>query len=146
MNNSLTVAEEDMDAQSRRSVDWLWVVLVLLVLGLVGGRLWMTWRDTMDLDPRTQRVRADLQTLKSAIARYVSMSEEWPKSLNDLIEPPSNKTSQLLKMKVLDPWLQEYRYEVPSKHGNQVFDVYSVGPDGVAGTEDDVGNWQSRKP
>jgi general secretion pathway protein G len=32
---------------------------------------------------------------------------------------------------------------VPGKHNTDSFDVWSVGPDGQDGTEDDIGNWQS---
>lgn len=39
-----------------------------------------------------------------------------------------------------DPWGHPYQYKVPSDH-NKDFDVFSMGQDGVAGTPDDIGNW-----
>jgi general secretion pathway protein G len=40
----------------------------------------------------------------------------------------------------LDPWGRAYIYKCPGDHG--LFDLYSSGHDGVAGTDDDIGNWE----
>jgi len=40
-----------------------------------------------------------------------------------------------------DPWGRAYNYIYPGKHTQNSYDLYSVGPDGKAGTEDDIGNW-----
>ncbi|MBN2476754.1 MAG: type II secretion system major pseudopilin GspG [Pirellulales bacterium] len=40
-----------------------------------------------------------------------------------------------------DPWGHDYRYRRPGKHQPDSFDLWSVGPDGLDGTADDVGNW-----
>ena len=41
----------------------------------------------------------------------------------------------------LDPWGQPYQYAVPGAKSRGAFDVYSAGPDKVASTADDIGNW-----
>ena len=40
-----------------------------------------------------------------------------------------------------DPWGRPYQYAYPGKHGGGNPDVWSLGPDGRSGTEDDIGNW-----
>ena len=40
-----------------------------------------------------------------------------------------------------DPWGNDYIYVVPGAKNTIKFDVRSKGPDGVEGSEDDVGNW-----
>lgn len=46
----------------------------------------------------------------------------------------------------LDPWgVNPYVYEYPGKHNEKGFDLYSYGPDGQAGTEDDITNWTTGK-
>jgi len=41
-----------------------------------------------------------------------------------------------------DPWGQPIRYASPGKNGRN-YDIWSVGPDGIDGNADDVGNWMS---
>jgi len=43
---------------------------------------------------------------------------------------------------LLDPWGHPYHYRLPGMHNPDSFDVWSVGPDGVDGTKDDIGNWK----
>jgi general secretion pathway protein G len=40
-----------------------------------------------------------------------------------------------------DPWGHEYRYEFPSTHESEYPDIWSDGPDGKEGSEDDIVNW-----
>jgi len=40
-----------------------------------------------------------------------------------------------------DPWGNAYQYTSPGVHNPDSYDVWSFGPDGVNGTDDDVGNW-----
>lgn len=44
----------------------------------------------------------------------------------------------------LDPWKRPYRYEWPGKHGESTPDIWSAGPDGVDGTDDDVVSWERK--
>jgi type II secretion system protein G len=41
----------------------------------------------------------------------------------------------------LDPWDKPYQYASPGTHNRDGYDVWSCGPDGVSGTQDDIGNW-----
>ncbi|MBN1855180.1 MAG: type II secretion system major pseudopilin GspG [Pirellulales bacterium] len=42
-----------------------------------------------------------------------------------------------------DPWGNPYQYEWPSTHGNKRFpNIWSCGPDGEDGTDDDICNWK----
>ena len=43
-----------------------------------------------------------------------------------------------------DPWGRPFIYECPGKHNTNAYDLFSVGPDGRAGTGDDLTNWQNR--
>jgi len=40
-----------------------------------------------------------------------------------------------------DPWDQEYRYRAPGEFNEKMYDLWSIGPDGRDGTDDDVKNW-----
>lgn len=42
----------------------------------------------------------------------------------------------------IDPWGNGYQYEYPSTHGGGEYpDIWSLGPDGEDGTEDDICSW-----
>jgi len=43
-----------------------------------------------------------------------------------------------------DPWTNPYLYSYPGKHNQNSYDLYSVGPDGKEGTDDDIGNWTTK--
>ena len=39
----------------------------------------------------------------------------------------------------IDSWGHPYVYEFPGKHNPESYDLYSLGPDQKAGTDDDIG-------
>lgn len=47
-----------------------------------------------------------------------------------------------LKQEPIDPWGRPYRYLQPGSRNPQDYDLFSLGPDGVEGTADDIGNWE----
>lgn len=54
---------------------------------------------------------------------------------------PLNWQGPYLEKQPIDPWGNRYQYRQPGSHNPHGYDLFSVGPDGVAGTEDDVANW-----
>jgi len=62
----------------------------------------------------------------------------------DSIDPESGKwKGPYIKdaKQLLDPWGNEYQYRYPGEYNENGYDLWSVGPDGEDGTEDDIGNW-----
>jgi general secretion pathway protein G len=93
---------------------------------------------------RQTATRADLSSIKTALDAYEVDNGFYPKSLQDLIQPPSNARNwhgPYLESLPQDPWGNPYVYSYPGRHNPNGFDIYSVGPDGKAGSDDDVGNW-----
>ena len=54
----------------------------------------------------------------------------------------TNWNGPYLEREPLDPWKNPYQYKSPGAHNPDGYDLYSLGLDGVEGTEDDVKNWQ----
>lgn len=52
-----------------------------------------------------------------------------------------NWSGPYLEKPPIDPWGNVYQYKCPGAHNPAGYDLYSLGKDGMAGTEDDVGNW-----
>lgn len=79
-----------------------------------------------------------------ALDLYELDNGRYPSNLQALIANPSGLTywsGPYIKKKPIDPWGHEYQYRYPSAHGKD-YDLYSLGPDGVAGGDDDVVNWE----
>lgn len=69
--------------------------------------------------------------------------------LNALVVQPNGATSwsgpYLKKGIPLDPWGNAYIYDSPGKHNTDSYDIMSMGPDGRAGGEDDIVNWDEKR-
>jgi general secretion pathway protein G len=83
--------------------------------------------------------------LLSALGCYEVDNGSYPKSLQDLLlQQPSvtnNWHGPYLEKIPVDPWGHKYIYEYPGKHNPNGYDLSSAGPDGKAGTDDDIVNW-----
>jgi len=55
---------------------------------------------------------------------------------------PKNWNGPYLETEPLDPWKIEYAYKSPGTHNTSSYDLYSIGPDGNDGNEDDITNWK----
>ncbi|HYO25119.1 MAG TPA: type II secretion system major pseudopilin GspG [Lacipirellulaceae bacterium] len=125
-------------------IEVLLVLIILVVIGSIVAPNIFTAQDTANVKQATAQTLA----LKSAIRMYRLKMNKYPASLNDLVTKPSDaaeaqKWGQAYLDNALanDPWDQPYQYANPGKHNTDSFDVWSNGPDGQSGTDDDIGNW-----
>lgn len=117
------------------------VVLASMAVGIFGGTQERANKDA---------AKAQVGLFGGAVDLFKFHTKNYPSSLDDLINKPGDTTvanrwegPYLNVSKVpLDPWDHDYKIEAPGKHNTQAFDIYSVGPDGQAGTDDDIGNWE----
>lgn len=84
-----------------------------------------------------------------SIDMYKFQTGVYPLTLDDLLKKPQDEAvAANWKGPYLedagfmrDTWGNPYRYQRPGKHNQDGFDLWSIGPDGKDGTEDDIGNW-----
>ncbi len=101
---------------------------------------------------RETRVKGDIQVIMMALRKYEGDSGSFPtttEGLRPLVEDPGNvrNWSPALDEPIYDPWGNEYGYLFPGKFNEPGKpDIFSRGPDGIEGTEDDIGNWDNRSP
>lgn len=108
-----------------------------------------TEADAILTDIQLARVKADLSAIEFQLSHYWARNLRVPTEEQGLealvskptVEPIPEGWFQMISRIPMDPWNQEYIYTVPGDHGNQ-FDLFSIGPDGKRGTEDDIGNWE----
>lgn len=127
------------------------MLIVLAIIGLLMGMViykMMPMKDAA-LD---QRVDSDLLTFKEGLAAYqlesgaLPTTEQGIKALweKPTAEPVPDRWKPMLEEEVKDPWGHPYQYRNPGKHNPDRYDVFSMGPDGLPDTDDDVGNWKKK--
>lgn len=93
----------------------------------------------------TKSVDVPLMAYRSHMGRYPSTEE----GLMALLKAPMGKSSRwqgpYIKDKegLLDPWGNPYQYRYPGIHNRNSYDIWSMGPGGQSGDEDDIGNWDT---
>lgn len=91
--------------------------------------------------------KAQLALIETALEAYKLDLNSYPTSLEALRNPPADLPNPAtwngpyLNNIPLDSWGRPYNYASPGRYNSNTYDVWSVGPDGVDGTVDDIGNW-----
>ena len=128
----------------KRGFTLIEIMLVVAIIGVLAAMV------IPRLTGRTKQTKisvsqADVDVnIPLALDLYELDTGEFPPSLDNLRD---NKTSNdswrgpYLKKMPKDAWGKEYHYKVPGDHNKYEYDLYSAGPDGQAGTNDDVVNW-----
>jgi general secretion pathway protein G len=96
---------------------------------------------------RIRAARAQLQEIQTALDLYRTEWNDYPPSLEVLCQPATTRDGRALgdawlKRFPTDPWNHPYGYQWPGQNRPGRPDIWSCGPDGISGNEDDIGNWQ----
>ena len=96
----------------------------------------------------TKIAKAQIDSLEKALDQYrldvggYPTTEQGLEALNTRPQNLDKWAGPYLKKAVpLDPWGHAYQYIYPGIHRPKNYDLFSAGPDGVPGTDDDIGNW-----
>lgn len=131
-----------------RGFTLLEVMVVIVILGILAS---MVVPNLMGSQERAnmQKAVSDINALETSLSMYKMDNYKYPSTEQGLealvtetdIEPTPRRFPEGGYVKRLpnDPWGSEYQLLNPGEHGNM--DVFSMGPDGEAGTDDDIGNW-----
>lgn len=97
-------------------------------------------------DAKRKIVKADIAHIGTALKLFRLHHDRYPtagEGLGILMQPPKDKgwNEPYLEKPAVDPWKNPYYYQQPSTHGGIGFDLWSAGPDGQSGNEDDVTSW-----
>lgn len=131
------------------------IALVVALTGLVGVAL-LGRRD----DAKVDLAKVDMNTLKSALTQFRFDHERWPSEAEGLavlwdseaFQPDEAATeadvdesswrAYLDEPMASDRWGNEWGYRPVSEFGDESqYDLWSNGPDGEEGTDDDITNW-----
>jgi len=124
------------------------VMVVIVILGLLASFVVPNLMGNQEEAAR-QKVVVDIQQLENALDMYRLRNSFYPTTEQGLEALVSAPTSQpvprsypadgFVRRLPKDPWGESYILVSPGQMGR--IDVYSKGPDRVAGTDDDIGNW-----
>lgn len=124
------------------------IMVVVVILSILAAFVVPKIMDRPD-QARLIKAQQDIRTLENALRMYRLDNLYYPSTdqgLQALVvkpdtEPLPRKWSKegYVDRLAADPWGNPYLYLQPGVHGT--FDIFSLGPDGQADTEDDLGNW-----
>jgi general secretion pathway protein G len=137
---------------ARRGFTLMEMLIVLTIIALLMGMVIMNVT-SMSAGAETTKTRADLLAFKTLLAEYQLENGSLPTTEQGLkvlwskptIEPVPPRWRAVLDQETLDPWGHHYQYRNPGKHNPDRYDVFSMGPDGLPDTDDDIGNWPDPK-
>jgi general secretion pathway protein G len=97
---------------------------------------------------RVTAARSDIASLEVALDAFEIDNGNYPtteEGLKALVEEPSNamdwRGPYIRRDVPNDPWGNPYIYRSPGDHNEESYDLYSYGPDGKSGGDDDIDNW-----
>ncbi|QYJ85993.1 type II secretion system major pseudopilin GspG [Shewanella mesophila] len=124
------------------------VMVVIVILGILASMVvpnLMGNKDKADV----QKAVSDIVALENAMDMYRLDNSIYPtteQGLEALVqkptispEPRNYREDGYVKRLPQDPWRNNYLLLSPGEQGK--IDIFSAGPDGQAGTEDDIGSW-----
>jgi len=124
------------------------VMLVILILGMMATFVVPSILGNQE-EAQLKKTASDINGLVQAMTMYKLKNNVFPSTEQGLdalvteptIEPlPRNYPADgFIQRLPSDPWGNAYQLLSPGEMGT--FDVFSNGPDGEPGTEDDIGNW-----
>jgi len=124
------------------------VMVVLVIIGIIASMIVPNLMGSQDT-AREQKAVIDIGSLETALGMYRSQNYNYPSTEQGLealveqteIEPVPRRFPEggYIKRLPQDPWGNDYQLLNPGEHGKM--DIFTMGPDGEADTDDDIGNW-----
>lgn len=137
-----------MKYRQQRGFTLLEIMVVIVILGILASLVVPNLMGNKEQADH-QKAVSDIVALENALDMYKLDNSRYPttdQGMNALVTKPDSdpaprnyKDGGYIKRLPTDPWQNEYQLLSPGEHGK--LDVFSMGPDGEAGTEDDIGNW-----
>ena len=122
------------------------IMVVVVILGILAAVVVPRVMDRPE-QARITATRNNIRAIQSALDMYKLDNHQYPttdQGLEALVQEPDSEPkpaswNRYMDKLPLDPWGNRYFYLEPGKHGD--VDLFSPGPNGRAGDDDDIGSW-----
>jgi len=124
------------------------VMVVILIIGLMTALIAPNVLGNTE-EAKLKKAAVDIQQLEGALEMYKLRNNVFPSTeqgLDALVNEPTVEplprnypVDGFIKRLPQDPWGSDYQLLSPGELST--IDLYSNGPDGQSGTDDDIGNW-----
>lgn len=124
------------------------VMVVLVIIGMIMAIVAPNIMGQQE-EAAVDKAHLDIQQLEDAMAMYKLRNKVYPSTEQGLealvtetdVEPLPRRFPDggFIDKLPEDPWGNPYQLVSPGDNGK--IDLFSMGPDGEVGTEDDIGNW-----
>jgi general secretion pathway protein G len=125
------------------------MLLVLVIIGTLAAIVVPKLAGRSE-QARVTAAHAQIAAFGTALDNFEVDNGYYPRGsdgMNELLVAPRDVQSwkgPYLKQEIpLDPWGHAYIYEYPGKNNPNGYDLYSPGPDGREGNEDDITSWSA---
>jgi len=135
-------------SQRQAGFTLLEVMVVIVILGILASMVVPNLIGNQE-KASIQKAVSDINALETSLSMYKLDNYNYPSTEQGLealtaetdVEPLPRRFPEdgYVKRLPKDPWGNEYQLLNPGE--NSKVDVFTMGPDGEAGTEDDIGNW-----
>lgn len=138
-----------VSAGSRSGFTLVELLLVLVILATLAAIVIPKFSGRTE-QAKLTAARTQISNLETALDAYETDLGSYPTGsdgLRMLLEKPADtedwRGPYMKKAIPPDPWGHPYVYECPGRHNENGYDLMSAGPDGQAGTNDDITNWST---
>ena len=133
----------------RRGFSLIELLLVMVILAVLAAIIVPRFTGR-GKQARITAAQTDIRNVQTALTSFEAENDRFPteaEGLEALVTEPAdlrNWNGPYLERVPKDPWGNKYVYVCPGKH-NTDYDLYSFGPNGQEGDDDDIGNWTNEK-
>ncbi len=121
-------------------------VLLVLVILVIMGSLAVGMFGNTQKKAKIDAAKSQIGIIDTQIPLYELHVGSMPPDLQSLRTPPGDAVAAqkwagpYLDKDPIDPWENQYQFVYPGTQHPEKYDIWSMGPDGQNGTEDDIYN------
>ena len=124
------------------------LLLVLVILGILAAVVVPKFAHRGE-EAKVAAAKTTISNVETALDAFEVDNQRYPTSAEGLKALTERPAGELPNWKALlktdpgnDPWGNPYIYKSPGDHNTDGYDLYSAGPNGQEGDEDDIKNWK----